>query len=58
MSSAPQRQWFGPSGHLLLRVLALVCFILGTLIALGKVGAEWSPALIPGGLSLWVASEL
>ena len=46
------------SRGLLLKVLALVCFILDVIIVLGKGTLEWQGALVPAGLAFWVASEV
>jgi len=38
--------------------LALLCFILATMMAIGILSASWSAALLPAGLAFYVASAL
>lgn len=42
----------------LLRVVALVCFLLAALVALGEGTFRGADALVPAGLAAWVAGTL
>lgn len=47
------------SWRLILRILALILLIIFTFIELGDVTTKWNAlALLGGGLTLWLASEL
>jgi len=46
------------NGSIILRILALVAFIIATLVAWGSGSFEHSAVLIPLGLALWVGATL
>jgi len=45
------------TAKILLRVVALVCFLLAALQGIGMLSFTDAPAAVPLGLALWVGSE-
>jgi hypothetical protein len=46
------------SWRLIFKIIALLLFIVSAWVAYGTAQVEHSAALLPAGLSFWVASEL